>query len=120
MQLYTHDALDIDTISIYYYGYDQLGMWNLVSMSAWLCITFLDLLCPFSHTIIGTSLCVLCTHIESKFCNPHVKNHHHHQVCGICRMPFEACCPGVKFPGIICIIYTYKCVHVYMHTNTLV
>jgi anaphase-promoting complex subunit 11 len=21
------------------------------------------------------------------------------EVCGICRMPFEACCPGVKYPG---------------------
>ena len=21
------------------------------------------------------------------------------QVCGICRMPFEACCPGAKYPG---------------------
>ena len=23
-------------------------------------------------------------------------------VCGICRMPFEACCPGVKYPGDDC------------------
>jgi hypothetical protein len=23
-------------------------------------------------------------------------------VCGICRMPFEACCPGAKYPGDDC------------------
>jgi len=23
-------------------------------------------------------------------------------VCGICRMPFEACCPGVAYPGDDC------------------
>jgi hypothetical protein len=28
--------------------------------------------CLFSHALIGTSLCVLRTHIESRFCNPHV------------------------------------------------
>jgi hypothetical protein len=24
------------------------------------------------------------------------------EVCGICRMPYEACCPGVKYPGDDC------------------
>jgi hypothetical protein len=30
------------------------------------------LLCPLSHAIFRTILCVLRTHIESRFCNPHV------------------------------------------------
>jgi hypothetical protein len=38
----------------------------------WLYIIFLDLLCPFRRNFFRTSLCVLCTHIESRFCNPHV------------------------------------------------
>jgi hypothetical protein len=29
-------------------------------------------LCHFSHAFFRTSLCVLRTHIESRFCNPHV------------------------------------------------
>jgi hypothetical protein len=33
---------------------------------------FLDLLCLYSHALIGTSLCDFRTHIESTFCNPHV------------------------------------------------
>jgi hypothetical protein len=37
-----------------------------------LCIIFLDLLRLFSHVLIGTSLCVLPTHIDSRFCNPQV------------------------------------------------
>jgi hypothetical protein len=36
------------------------------------CIIFLDFLCPFSHAFFRTSLCVLLTHIESRFGNPHV------------------------------------------------
>jgi hypothetical protein len=35
-------------------------------------LSFLDLLSLFSHALLGTSLCVLCPHIESRFCNPHV------------------------------------------------
>jgi hypothetical protein len=31
-----------------------------------------DFLYPFSYAFFRTSLCVLCTHIESRFCNPHV------------------------------------------------
>jgi hypothetical protein len=31
-----------------------------------------DLICLFNYALIGTSLCVLRTHIESRFCNPHV------------------------------------------------
>jgi pentatricopeptide repeat protein len=31
-----------------------------------------DLSCLFSHALIGTTLCVACTHIESRFCNPRV------------------------------------------------
>jgi hypothetical protein len=33
---------------------------------------FLDLLYPFSHAFFRTSLCVLCTHIESRLYKPHV------------------------------------------------
>jgi hypothetical protein len=33
---------------------------------------FLDLLYPFSHAFFRKSLCVLLTHIESRFCDPHV------------------------------------------------
>jgi anaphase-promoting complex subunit 11 len=24
------------------------------------------------------------------------------EVCGICRMPYESCCPGIKYPGDDC------------------
>jgi hypothetical protein len=37
-----------------------------------LCIKFLDLSCLFGYALIETSLCVLRTHIESRFCNPPV------------------------------------------------
>jgi hypothetical protein len=42
------------------------------SLKKVLCIIFLDLFCPFSNAFFRTSLCVLRTHIESRFCNPHV------------------------------------------------
>jgi hypothetical protein len=35
----------------------------------------------------------------------------HDSVCGICRMPFEACCPGVKFPGDDCPPVFGQCGH---------
>ena len=33
------------------------------------------------------------------------------EVCGICRMPFESCCPGVKFPGDDCPPVWGQCGH---------
>jgi hypothetical protein len=41
-------------------------------VSGMLCIIFLDFLCPFSYVFCRTSVCVLRTQIESRFCNPHV------------------------------------------------
>jgi hypothetical protein len=35
------------------------------------------------------------------------------QVCGICRMPYEACCPGVKYPGDDCPPVWGKCGHAF-------
>ena len=34
-------------------------------------------------------------------------------MCGICRMPFEACCPGVKYPGDDCPPVWGKCGHAF-------
>jgi hypothetical protein len=54
---------------------------------------FLDLLCLFSHAFFSTSLCVLRTHIESRFCNPHIvilHHHHHHQVSILKRISLTA------------------------------
>jgi S-methyl-5-thioribose-1-phosphate isomerase len=51
---------------------DGINAWNpafdVTPCSLIRCIIFLDLLCLFSHPLIGTILCVLRTHIESKFC----------------------------------------------------
>eukprot|EP01138_Halocafeteria_seosinensis_P013201 gb/GECG01013483.1/.p1 GENE.gb/GECG01013483.1/~~gb/GECG01013483.1/.p1 ORF type:complete len:108 (+),score=10.31 gb/GECG01013483.1/:1-324(+) len=34
-------------------------------------------------------------------------------VCGICRMPYHACCPGAKFPGDDCPPVWGKCGHAF-------
>jgi len=37
-------------------------------------------------------------------------------LCGICRVPFEGCCPGCKVPGDDCPIIWGQCRHVFhMH-----
>ncbi|EJD55649.1 RING/U-box [Auricularia subglabra TFB-10046 SS5] len=37
-------------------------------------------------------------------------------VCGICRLPFEACCPACKVPGDDCPLIWGECTHVFhMH-----
>jgi hypothetical protein len=48
---------------------------NLKYVYIWMYIRliFLDLICPFSHAFFRMSLCVLRTHIESRFCNQHVE-----------------------------------------------
>jgi hypothetical protein len=46
---------------------DPPGPFSVPNMKVFLC-----LLCPFCHTFFRTSLCVLRTHRESRFCNPHV------------------------------------------------
>ena len=33
--------------------------------------------------------------------------------CGICRMPYEACCPGVKYPGDDCAPMWGECGHAF-------
>ena len=33
--------------------------------------------------------------------------------CGICRMPYEACCPGVKYPGDDCAPMWGECKHAF-------
>ncbi|KAG9038635.1 hypothetical protein FRB95_000224 [Tulasnella sp. JGI-2019a] len=37
-------------------------------------------------------------------------------LCGICRVPFEGCCPNCKVPGDDCPLIHGKCTHVFhMH-----
>ncbi|KIJ45188.1 hypothetical protein M422DRAFT_30036 [Sphaerobolus stellatus SS14] len=37
-------------------------------------------------------------------------------VCGICRVPYEACCPSCKMPGDDCPLMWGECTHVFhMH-----
>ncbi|KIK16575.1 hypothetical protein PISMIDRAFT_71460, partial [Pisolithus microcarpus 441] len=37
-------------------------------------------------------------------------------VCGICRIPYEECCPSCKMPGDDCPLIWGQCTHVYhMH-----
>ncbi|KAG8962631.1 hypothetical protein FRC03_003945 [Tulasnella sp. 419] len=37
-------------------------------------------------------------------------------LCGICRVPFEGCCPNCKVPGDDCPLIQGKCTHIFhMH-----